>query len=233
MANKRQRKKAAKMAANYNYAAKKKLGRFEGQQYKGGRVKGRGNLTTLKNGNIINAEGVMFTKEDVAKMNNLANRVNRKRGRMIEESDPLPLKNKGRDMGATLRDLRLMNKENEFILARRSKSLQRFTSRGQFDNYINSLEKALSPNYVTERIRAYKRNFMNSLLDVYGDEAKDIIMKVRMMKPEEYMKLVESDEVLEIRYAPSDKYLDGRLNELRAALGMKIKNDNWQNEEYF
>ena len=221
MANKRQRKKAAKMAAQY-----------EGKQYQGGRVSGRKNLKRLPNGNLINQQGVMFTADEKKQLENLVNRVNRKRTKMRAISDQLPRMNTGKDTGDTLASLRLMGKEDEFILARRSKSLQRFSSRDQFDQYVKSLEKALSPNYITERIRGYKRNFMASLQDVYGDEAKDIIMKVRMMKPEEYMKLVESDEVLEIRYAPSDQYINGRLNQLRAALGMKLKED-WSEEEYF
>lgn len=222
MANKRQRKKAAKMAAVY-----------EGRQYQGGRVEGRKNLTRLPNGNIINQEGVMFTEEEKKKMEQLVNSVNRKRVRMQKVSDQLPRKNAGKDTGDKLGQLRLMGKEDEFILSRRSKSLQRFTSREQFDNYVKSLERALDPNYITERIRDYKRNYLKGFQETFGDAGKDVYMKIRMMKPDEYMKLVQSDEKLEINFYYTSTEKDAKLNVIRAALGMKQKDEDfYDGDEY-
>lgn len=216
MTNKRQRKKAATMAAKY-----------EGKQYQGGRVSGRKNLKRLPNGNIINQQGVMFTEEEKKKMESLVNRVNRKRTQMRAISDQLPRKNAGVDTGDKLASLRLMGKEDEFILARRSKSLQRFSSREQFEKYTKSLEKALSPHYIDERIRDYKRNYLKGFQDVFGDAGKDVYMKIRMMKPADYMKLVESDEKLEINYYYTLAEKDAKLNQIRAALGMKLKDEDF------
>lgn len=222
MANKRQRKKAATMAATY-----------EGQQYRGGRVSGRKNLKRLPNGNIINQQGVMFTDAEKKHMEQLVNRVNRKRTKMRAISDQLPRMNAGQNTGDTLAQLRLMGKEDEFILARRSKSLQRFTSREQFEGYVKSLEKALSPNYITERIRDYKRNYLKGFQETFGDAGKDVYMKIRMMKPAEYMKLVESDEKLEINFYYTSTEKDAKLNVIRAALGMKQKDEEFfDGDEY-
>lgn len=223
MANRRQKKKAAKMAAEYNQS--------NNRTYRGRELPAPKPLTRLENGNIINEHGVMLTKDEARRMENLVNQVNAKRRAMQEATANLPRKHAGKELGDTLGSLHIMGKEDEFIVARRTASIQRFQSKEQFDNYLGHLEKTLDPNYVTERARQYKRNFMNSLRDVYGDEAKDILMKVRMMKPEAYMQMVEQDEVLEIRYAPSDVHINGRLNQLRQALGMKLK-DDWPDEEY-
>lgn len=196
-----------------------------------GRQQGRKNLKTNAAGNLVNQHGVVFTPDEKRLLVNAVNRANAKRRRMVAEQDKLPRLHGGRDTGDTVASLRLMGKESDFIIAPKTKSLQRFTTKEQYHNYMKRLGEVNSPEYVNDRIRRYKRNFMNSLRDVYGDDAKDIIMKVRMMKPEEYMKKVASDETLEIRYAPSDVKIDGRLNQIRNALGMKIK-DEWADEYY-
>lgn len=197
-----------------------------------GRQRGRKNLKTNAAGNIVNQFGVEFTPDEKRALVNAVNRVNAKHRKMVAEQDAMPRKHEGRDTGDTLHSLRLMGKESEFIIAKRTKSLQRFTSKEQYNDYMRSLARVNSPDYVTDKIRLYKRNFMNNLRDVYGDEAKDIIMKVRMMKPEEYMAKVAQDETLEIRYVDSKTKAAGRLNQLRAALGMKIKDDGWADEYY-
>jgi hypothetical protein len=221
MANRRQKKKAGKKAANY-----------EGTQYRGGRTAGRKNLTKTETGNLVNQFGVIFSPDEKRILENAVNTANRKRAKMLKEAATLPRMVAGRDTGDTVGSLQLMGKESDFILSKKTKSLQRFRTREQFDSYVDYLKRVNSPDYINERVRAYKRNFMKTIEDVYGDEAKDIVMKVRMMKPDAYMKLVESDESLEIgAVIPSDAKVAGRLNTIRRALGMKEKPE-FIDEEY-
>ena len=220
--NKRQRKKAAAKSATY-----------EGGQYRGGRQKGTPNLKRTDTGNLVNKHGVVFTPEEKRALVNAVNTANRKRARMLKEAATLPRKNAGVIMDDTSNQLKLMGQESDFILQRRDKSLHRFKNRQQYDNYMKSLHRVNSRDYIDDRIRAYKHNFMKTLEATYGDEAKDIVMKIRMMKPREYMRMVESDETLEIGYGVinSDDKVAGRLNELRRALGMKEKPEFFE-EEY-
>ncbi len=194
------------------------------------RKKGSATLKRTASGNLVNKHGVEFTREEQTKLQRAVNKANRTRKKMNEEARSLPRKVYGVETGENLSQLKMMGKQSDFILSHKTSSLQRFKSRKDYDRYMANLDKINKPGYYTERIRMYKRNFMKSLEDVYGDEAKDIIMKVRMMKPEEYMKMVESDETLEISYVPSDVPVQGRLNQLRASLGMKLK-DEW-GEDY-
>lgn len=206
--------------------------RYEGQQYAGGRISGRKNLKRNDAGNLVNESGVVFTPAEKKALENAVNRANYKRKKMLNEAAQLPRKVGGHDTGDTVGSLQLMGRESDFILARKSKSLQRFKTRDQFEKYMQHLDRVNSPDYINDRIRQYKRNFMKTIENVYGEEAKDILMKVRMMKPEEYMKKVESDETLEIgAVIPSDAKVPGRLNELRRALGMKEKPEFFE-EEY-
>lgn len=200
---------------------------YEGTQYTGGRVEGRKNLTKLENGNVLNQHGVEFTQADKKKLENLVNRANAKRSRMIKEEGALPRLVGGKPTGQNVSTLQQMGKESDFIISRKSKSMQRFTSREQYEKYVSHLEQVNSPDYIEEKTRAYKRNHMKALKEAFGDEANDVIMKIRMMKPADYRKMIQSDEEMEISYFYSPEDRAGKLNQIRASMGMNLK------EEYY
>lgn len=180
---------------------------------------------------IINDAGLKLTIEERDRFVALQKLAEAKRQETIEAFEPLPRKFEGEEVGGTVGELRTMGREVDFILSPKDKSWQTFKTKDQFDRYMHRLEVVTDPEYLENRARLYKRNFINSLLDVYGPQAMDIAMKIRMMKPMDYMKAVESDEALEIGfYAPSHDYVPGMLNKLRRALGMKEK-DDWPEEE--
>lgn len=207
--------------------AKKKygsqLGKYEGRQYQGGRQPGRKNLERV-DGGYKNQYGIVFTEEQKMALSRAVDRSNYQRKKMLKVEDELNVGVK--DVG----QLRTMGKESVYSIARQSKSLQRFKSMEDFELYMDKQERIQSGEYQLERARLYKRNFTESLLNTYGDEARDIAMKIRTMKPDEYMKKVAGDEVLEISYVPSDRKVQGRLNQLREHLGMKQK-DEWFDED--
>ena len=210
MASKRQRKKNAK-----------KLGVWEGEQYKGGRQKGRKNLKKT-DGGYINQHGVTFSEEQKKALERAVNRSNYQRKKMLAEADALNPKNT---------QLRLMGKESDFILSRQSKSLQRFKSMEDYEKFMAKQERIRTGEHLDEMTRLYKRNYMKALDNVFGDDAKDVKMKIRMMKPEEYRRLVESDELTEISYVYDPQARAGKLNQIRASLGMKQKEDELDIDE--
>lgn len=204
---------------------------FEGGQYTGGRKEGRKNLISTGAGHVMNQHGVEFSPEDKRLLENEVNKANRKRMKMLEAEGQLPRKRGGKDTGDTVRSLQLMGKESDFIISRKSKSLQKFKSREQFESYLDSLRQVNSPTYLDDRTRLYKRNHMQALENVFGDAAKDVIMRIRMMKPEKYRELLQSDEDMEINYIYDPSQMSAKLNQIRASLGMNQKEDDWD-EEY-
>ena len=196
---------------------------------KRGRPAGLPNLKRVEGG-YLNQHGIMFTEEEKKALERAVDKSNRQRKKEVQADRARPHTVAGKVIGDT-NQLRLMGKENEFIVSHQPKTLQKFQSKKDFDNFMRKQEAIHSGDYALDKARAYKRNFMNSLRDTYGDEATDIINKVRRMNPKQYIALVGSDEVLEIRYAPSDQKTQGRLNEIRQALGMK-QVDEWPEEEY-
>lgn len=198
---------------------------YEGTKYRGGRKKGTKNLKRLDDGKLQNQHGVIFTEAEKKALERLANSANAKRRAMLKQEATLPRRVMGIDTGQTVGQLQLMGKESDFIITRKSKSLQKFNSREEYERYIDYLKKVNSRDYITERIRQYKRNHMKALENAFGDDAKDIIMKIRMMKPKDYMKMVQSNEDLEISYIYDPSARDGKMNQIRASLGMKLKEE--------
>lgn len=184
---------------------------------------GKKNLKRDAKGNYVNQYGVTITPEEKKALESAVNSANRKRRNMLKQEAQLPRKVAGVDTGDKVASLQLMGRESDFILAKKTKSLQRFTSRDQFDTYMKNLKQVNKKDYITERVRLYKRNHISAIKNAYGDNAKDVMMKIRMMKPDDYMKYVQSDENLEIGYIYDPEDAEGKLNQLRASLNMKLK----------
>ncbi len=190
---------------------------FEGKQYAGGRVKGTPNLKRV-DGGYQNQYGVTFTEEQKKALERAVNRSNYQRKKMQAEYDALGDKNK---------QLRLMGKEPDFIIARQSKSLQHFKSMADYEKFLGKQQRIQSGEYLDEKTRLYKRNHMKALENVFGDEAKDVIMKIRMMKPEDYRRMIDRDEFLEVSYVYDPAARTGKLDQIRESLGMKTKEDDF------
>lgn len=211
MARKRQRKKTAK-----------KLGVYEGTQYTGGRQPGRKNLKRV-DGGFQNQHGVTFSEEQKKALERAVNRSNYQRKKMQAESDKLNPNNS---------QLRLMGKESDFIISRQSKSLQKFKSMEEYEQFMDKQAKIHSGEYLEERTRLYKSNYMKAVQNELGDAG--IAMRVRMMKPEEFRKLVETNgDDMEISYVYDPSAQLARRNRIRSILGMKPVDDEdpYYNEE--
>ena len=202
MASKRQRKKNLK-----------KMGQWEGTQYKGGRQPGKKNLKRV-DGGYINQHGVTFTEEQKKALERAVNRSNYVHKKMQAEADAINPNNA---------QLRLMGKESDFIISRQSKSLQRFKSMADYESFMEKQAKIQSGEYLDDRTRLYKRNYMKALDNAFGDDAKDVKMKVRMMKPADFRAMVERDELAEIGYIYDPSAKAGKLNQIRATFNMNEK----------
>lgn len=199
-----------------------------GKRYKnkaGGRY-GRKNLQYLDGGKIKNQHGIVFTEKEKRALESAVTMANRKRAKQLKEVATLPRTVRGIDTGDTLATKLQMGFESDFIISKKTKSLQRFTSRDQYNKYMKYLKSVNSPTYLDDRTRLYKRNYIKALTEVHGDAAKDIAMKIRMMKPKDFRKLIEQEELVEINdlYAPEDKASE--REKLRASFGMKSKEDD-------
>lgn len=201
MASKRQRKKNAK-----------KLGTWEEQQYRGGRTPGKKNLKKV-DGGLLNQHGVIFTKEQKKALERAVDRSNYRRKKQLAEADKLNPQHS---------QLRLMGKESDFIITRQSKSLQRFKTMADYEAFMDKQARIQSGEYLEDRTRLYKSNYMKAIDNVFGEAGAGVKMKVRMMKPAKFRELVETlGDEMEIGYIYDPQARMGKLNKIRSLLGMR------------
>lgn len=190
---------------------RKKMGAYEGTQYRGGRTPGRKNLKRV-DGGFQNQYGVTFTEEQKKALERAVERSNYRRKKQIAEADKLNPNNS---------QLRLMGKESDFIITRQSKSLQRFKTMADFEAFMDKQARIQSGEYLDDKTRLYKSNYMKALDNVFGDAGSGVKMKIRMMKPEKFRELVETlGDDMEIGYIYDPQARMGKLNKIRSLLGM-------------
>ena len=190
----------------------------------------------------LNQNNVFFTEAEKKALTSAVKKSNRKQTQLREIFDPLPYKIQGRETGATVGEMRLLGKEADFSIADKTASLQRFQTHEEFDRYMKNLNRVNSKGYIADRARLYKRNYQTALTDPHSglglayDDVSDILMKIRTMKTDDYIKMVASNEELEIGYLYDDGNgsVSDKLNAIRSALGLKHRETDyfWDGDEY-
>lgn len=189
------------------------------------------NLKKNKDRSVTNQYGVKITAKERALLEREVNKANRTRMKMLQDEAALPRMSDGKDTGLTVKSLQALGKESDFILARKSKSLQGFKSKDEFKRYLRNVQRVNSPTYLRDRIRMYKRNHITALENAFGDDAKDVINKIRNMKQKDYMEAIQSEELLEISYLYEPTACAGKLNRIRARLGLKLHEEEIEDPE--
>ena len=91
----------------------------------------------------------------------------------------------------------------------------------EFEQYMDKQARIQSGEYLEDRTRLYKANYMKAIDNVFGEAGKGVKMKVRMMKPEKFRELVETmGDEMEIGYIYDPQARMGKLNKIRSLLGM-------------
>jgi hypothetical protein len=183
-----------------------------------GRKKGSKNLKH-EDGLYVNQFNVKFTDQEKKKLESLVNSANRKRKRMLEMESKLPLFIAGQNTGQTIGETTgLMGKESDFILAKKTKSLQRFRNHNDYERYIKNLEKVVDREYINKRAEQYKENHILALKNVFGHDAKEAIETIQAMSTKKYMEWVQSDETLEIGFPYGPEEYNAKLEQLEAVI---------------
>ena len=189
-----------------------------------GRSPGQKNLIRV-DGGYINQYGVYFTEEQRGELIKAVNRSNYQRKKQLETEAGMPHRIGGQDTGGSRQQLQLMGSESDFIISHQSKNMQGFKSLRDYERFMDKQARIQSGEYLEDRTRLYKKNYMQALDNAFGDDAKDVKMKVRMMKPAQFREMVQSDEVAEIGYIYDPSARTGKLNQIRKAFGMRAKEE--------
>ena len=163
-------------------------------------------------GGYQNQYGVVFTPEQKKALEKSVRRSNYVREKQLNK-----------EYGKANALQRYLSQESDFIISRQSRSLQGFKTLKDYEAFMDKQARIQSGEYLDDRTRLYKSNHMKALYNVFGDDAKDVIMKIRMTPANEYREMIKKDVFLEVNYIYDPSAMHGKLNQIRKSLKMKEK----------
>lgn len=191
-----------------------------------GRKKGQKNMKKVA-GYIVNNHGVTFTEKEKKALIYKVNSANRKRKRMLEEEGAILRVVAGKPTKKTIAETTgAFGYESDMVLHKKSKSLDKFRSRKEFDTYMNVLERVTKRDYIDKRMELYKENHGKAFETVFDEEhmaedMKKIKEKIDKMSLKEYKKYVMNDEIMYIEYMYTKEEKDFKLTQIKNALGIE------------
>lgn len=187
-----------------------------------GRVAGVPNLQKTPKG-FENMHGVVFTAQEKKALETAVNTAMRKRKRLLDSAAKQPRMVNGRETGQTMGDL--MSKfayESDFILAKKSKSLQQFKSWDEYDNYMKNLKRINQRDYIQKRIELYHENHAKAIMHELNDA--ETAAKLASLDLNDYLEVSQMyEDTLEIHYVYGSDLRDEKLAAINSALDSFIE----------
>lgn len=184
---------------------------------------------------ITNIYGVKFTEQEKKHLVSLVNSAQRKRRRMLEQENQMVKMVSNKPSNITVGAYNnAMNKESDFVIAKKTKSLQRFQNKEDYNRYIKNLERVVKKEYVEQRVQQYQKNYIKALRNEFGSTGKNgrknvnkslqkVINKIKGMSPQEYMKTVQANDTLSISFTYDPKRKAQKLEQIKQAV---LKDEN-------
>lgn len=155
---------------------------------------------------VTNAYGVRIPKSELEEFEKLVERANRKRSRMLNEEKNLMFLSNGKSTGRKLAESKiLMGKTSDFVLAPKSKNIDRFQSKKEFNRYKENLIKVTDRNYIKERVKLYRENYIKGMYrqmgtHIDGEKLKQIEKNLRSMTPTQFRRFAQQEEAATFEY---------------------------------
>ena len=179
--------------------------------------KGNKNLVKLDDG-VKNKYGVIFTDEEKRALESKVNSANAKRRKLLKDrnSDIRTIFGVAQDYNVgddfTSRD---------FLFAKKTKSLQRFKTKQEYDTYINYLNRVNQRDYIDKKLSIYKDNYIKAIDKTFSSDGKQAIEKIKNLNLNGFAKLMNSELYSGISYIYSFEEYQIRLEGLNAILGVE------------
>ena len=175
-----------------------------------------------------------FSQSKVAKINSLDEKLYAKQTQIDIQDDKRYIII-GRDTVSqdTVLSQRLMKKKNlNYVTAIKPYDFNQATSEKALDSAIQVRENRLDPEWHRERREIMKENYINSFIDLFNDEADEVVEKLKKISAEDFYDLYWQFEAIDFSYVPSkqekpsqelyeemqlvsqilDDYLEGKIN---------------------
>lgn len=186
-----------------------------------GRVAGVPNLKKTGKG-YTNQHGVSFTAQEKRALETAVNTAARKRKRLLEAAAEQPRMIGGKNTGQKMAEVMKLGYESDFILAKKSKSLQQFESKREYEIYMDNLRRVNQRDYIKKRVELYQENHATAIMRELNDA--ETAAKLATLDQRDYLELsTQYEDVMEIHYVYGPDQRDEKLNAINSALDSFIE----------
>ena len=173
-------------------------------------------LPRTPRGSLILPSGEKITPAEQRALRSAVNSANRKIARK--------LKQRAVGQGSVKQVLSFMERElfgyeTDFVLRKKSAKFNRFKTHKEFSNYLRSVRKIASGEYERRRGAIYKENYITALKEAFGSSARKVITKVRNMPLNDFINMVDNEELEEIGFVYYDPQSE-KLARIESQLGV-------------
>lgn len=118
----------------------------------------------------------------------------------------------------TVLSRRLMGKKNlNYTTALKPYDFDKPKDERSLDSAIRVRENRLNPEWHRERREIMKENYINSFIDLFNDEADEVVEKLKKIPAEDFYDLYQQFEAIDFNYVPSgqDKASEEQYHEMQ------------------
>lgn len=118
----------------------------------------------------------------------------------------------------TVLSRRLMGKKNlNYTTALKPYDFDKPRDERSLDSAIRVRENRLNPEWHRERREIMKENYINSFIDLFNDEADEVVEKLKKIPAEDFYDLYQQFEAIDFNYVPSgqDKASEEQYHEMQ------------------
>lgn len=165
---------------------------------------------------VKNKKGTSLELDTVKQTKKLIDQANRVKKERLEFYMKQPFKDRGEDTGWTLGDVEYGFKSEKFgSLEPTVFNPDRFQTAKELQDYLAQKEATYKPGFLEKRDQQYLDNYVKSIDVVFGDDASEIIDKLRSMSSKDFIDMYYTENLVNIEFLYSRRDNMLKLDSLR------------------
>lgn len=176
------------------------------------------NLKKVGYGSVENQWGVRITKKEQKEIKSLVAKANRTREKMLKFQDNLEMRHAGKLKGVKYGDIyEGLRPPSDFIIQKKSASLQVFRTKKGLQGYIKHLKKVTSDKYIKNTVKQLRASHIKAIQNTLGSQP-DLVKMIKNLSVEQYYELYLTDDCFTVQYVYDLDELDTRVKNIKNSI---------------
>ena len=164
---------------------------------------------------VKNAKGTEMELDYVKKTKKLIDQANRQKRQRLEHYMKQPFKDRGQDTGFTLDQVEYGFQSEKFgSLQPTEWNPDRFNTEKELIDFYNQKSEVYGDGFLKKRDQQYQNNYVKSLLEVFGEDGKELAEHIQNMTSDDFIDLYYTENLMNIEFVYSRRDAQIKLDTL-------------------